>query len=202
MPPPDINFFRIGGDDKGTIWVNDVLTFTADQPGMRELDIGSVQPPLGPDGKPMYDDALKISGVRRLRVLTDELDGRACREDAVDINHSEDYELIVNRLLPGRTFCGTIKGESKQGSVTVRKQVGHAKEVDWDYGNHENYKNGYTTTQKLSVRVEDGSAATVRCLQAKPVELDPAAGPYKYVFPSPFAWYHGIVIFFFRIFIR
>lgn len=196
MSTPDKNFFNISGDDTGNVWVNDVLTFTADQPGMRELDIGSVLPPV--DGG--WADALKISGIRRLRVRVDVLDGRNCREDAVDIDHSEDVNLSVNILYPGRTFCGTIKGESKRCSVMVANQVGHAKEVDWDYGNHENKRNGYTTGQTLSVKTEDRSDATVRCLQADAPTLK--NGPYRYVFPKPGTWYHPIVIFFFRLFYR
>lgn len=201
MPLPDKNFFNISGDDAGNIWVNDVLTFTADQPGMREINIGSVQPPLGPNGEIIWADALKISGIRRLRVIVDVLDGRACREDAIDINHSEDVEVEINILYPGRTFCGTIKGESKRCTVEVGVQIGHAKEVDWDYGNHENTRNGYTTSQTLVVNTEDRSLATARCLQADPLaSVQPSS--YKYIFPNPYKWYHGIVIFFFRIFIR
>ncbi len=199
MTTPDKNFFNISGDDTGNIWVNDVLTFTADQPGIRELDIGSVQPPLGPNGEIIYADALKISGIRRLRVKVDYLDGRACREDAVDINHTEDFELEVNVLYPGRTFCGTIKGESKRCSVTVHTQIGHAKEVDWDYGNHENTRNENTITQSLAVQAEDRSRISVRCLQALPVYFEPGTGPYKYAFPSPESWFHGFWIFFFRL---
>ena len=37
MATPDKNFFNISGDDTGNVWVNGILTFTADQPGMREL---------------------------------------------------------------------------------------------------------------------------------------------------------------------
>ncbi len=201
MPAPDKDFFNISGDDTGNIWVNDVWTFKAEEPGMRRLNIGSVQPPLGPNGEVIYADALKISGIRRLAVYVDELDGRACREDAVDINHSEDVEVHVNRLHPGQTFCGTIKGESKRCWVNILLQVGHAKEVDWDYGNHENTRNGYTTGQILSSRCEDASSIPVRCLQADPVQLA-LPGPYKYAFPDPTKWYHSISVFFFRIFVR
>lgn len=200
MSTPDKNFFNISGDDTGNVWVNDALKFTADQPGMRELDIGSVQPPLGPNGEILWADALKISGIRRLRVKVDVLDGRACREDAVDINHSEDVKVSVNILYPGRTFCGTIKGESKRCQITVADQIGHAREVDWDYGNHENTRNGYTTTQTLSIKTEDRSEAAVRVLQADAPTLK--NGPYRYVWPKPDAWYHGIVVFFFRLFYR
>ena len=198
MATPDKNFFNISGDDTGNVWVNGILTFTADQPGMRELETGSVFPPLGKKGEIIWADALKISGIRRLRVKADIIAGQTCREDAVDINHSEDVELSVNTLLPGQTFCGTIKGESKRCSVTVENQVGHAKEVDWDYGNHENKRNGYTTGQTLSVKTEDRSDAAVRCLQADAPMLK--NGPYRYVFPKPGTWYHPIVIFFFRLF--
>lgn len=197
MSTPDKNFFNISGDDTGNVWVNDVLTFTADQPGIRELNIGSVQPPLGPNGEILWADALKISGIRRLRIIVDVLDGRACREDAIDINHSEDVFVVINILYPGRTFCGTIKGESKRCSATVRDQIGHAREVDWDYGNHENTRNGYTTGQTLDVKTEDRSPATARCLQADAPTLK--NGPYEYVFPKPGTWYHPIVIFFFRL---
>lgn len=200
MSTPDKNFFNISGDDTGNVWINDVLAFTADQPGIRELNIGSVQPPLGPNGEILWADALKISGIRRLRIIVDVLDSRACREDAIDCNHSEDVFVVINILYPGRTFCGTIKGESKRCSITVKDQIGHAREVDWDYGNHENTRNGYTTDQTLDVKTEDRSPATVRCLQADAPTLK--NGPYEYVFPKPNAWYHGIVIFFFRLIYR
>lgn len=193
----DNNFFVISGDDAGNIWVNDHKRFDASEPGIRELSIGSVQPPLGPNGETIWSDALKISGIRRLKVAADALDGRACKEDAVDINHTEDFELTVNMLHPGQRYCGTIKGESKTCSVTVKKQVGHAKEVDYDYGNKEDKRNGYTTGQTLNVTTEDRSTTTVRCLQADAPMLK--SGPYRYVFPAPNAWYHSIAVFFFRL---
>lgn len=196
MSDPDKNFFVISGDDTGNIWVNNVLTFTADQPGMRELHIGSVLPRWGE----RWSDALKISGVRRLRLYVDVLDGRLCDEDAIDINHTEDFEVFINILYPAKRYCGTIKGESKRCAVTVHLQIGHGGEVDWDYGNHENKRNGNTVEQSLSSKLEDRGTVLVRCLQAVGIGFAHNTGPYRYIWPSPGAWYHSIVIFFFRLY--
>lgn len=181
---PDKNFFNISGDDTGNIWVNDVLTFAADQPGMRELRYSDITAPSGQG----IADCLKLSGLRRIRVYVDILDGRGAAEDAVDINHCEDYELVVGTLYPGRRYCGTIKGASARGRVMVGRQVGHGAEVDWDYGNHANGRQGYTRGQGLSVSAEGAEVVTVRCIMADPVELH--GGPYRYRFPSPLRWYH------------
>lgn len=198
MPVPDHNFFSISGDDAGSIWVNDRLLFTAADAGMREIHIESVWP----DKNTLWNDALKLSGLRRVRIFADVVDGRGCLEDAVDINHCEDVELFISILYPGTRYCATIKGESKRIKIKVGVQIGHGGETDFDYGNDGGHKNGYTTGQSLDVLTEDRSHVRVRCLQADPISLENFAALYRYDFPSPRAWYHRIAVNFLTLFFQ
>lgn len=170
----DKNFFNISGDKLGNIWVNNTLTFAAeaDQTVIREINVGSVMPPLGPKGERIYSDALKISGVRRLKVICDVLDGRACQEDAVDINHSEDVQLVVNQFHPGYTFAATIKGSSKNIELAVGRYYGNGRETGIDLGNFSDQGNEKTTGVKLAIRPEIGSKVKVRVLTADKPQLD------------------------------
>ena len=198
MPAPDHNFFSVSGDDAGeNIWVNNRLMFTAVHEGMREIRLGMIWP----DKNVLWNDALKLSGLRRARIFVGELDGRGCLEDAVDINHCEDVELYVDTLYSGVRYCATVKGESKRIKIHVGKQIGHGSEVDWDYGNDGGHKNGYTVDQTLDVATEDRSPVVVRCLQADPVKMTNFA-PYRYAFPSPHAWYHRLAVNFLTLFFQ
>jgi hypothetical protein len=185
----DRNFFSVTGDAAGNIWVNDALRFTAGHTGIRLLELGEIVP-LGNDP---WDDALKFSGVRRLRVTVPLVDGRNCREDAIDINnHCEDLRVEVAKLYPGKTYAGTLKGNSKRVDVAVEEQIGHGGETDWDFGNWSDQGNGDCGPFTLRARTADGSAVAVRVLNSPKPALD---GPsFKWSFPSPNAWYHGIVV--------
>lgn len=165
----DKNFFSITGDDAGNIWINDAFAIAADQPGMREITLPPIVAPAG------YADALKFSGVRRLRVNVPQVDGRQAAEDAIDINHCAELEVAVGDLWPGQTYCATIKGASSSIGIVVARQHGHGRETDYDYGNASDQGNAPTRDCLLSVRTVDNSPAAVRLLSAEPVTFPNAA---------------------------
>jgi hypothetical protein len=92
----DKNQFVLSGDNTGSVWVNNVLTYRASDLGMREIRIASVVAGHG------ISDALKLSGVRRLTVYVGTLDARAAAEDAIDINHCHDCSIHIGELWPAR----------------------------------------------------------------------------------------------------
>lgn len=167
----DKNQFQISGDDLGNIWVNDVLTFVADDAGMRELEIPSIVTPPGQS----IADALKVSGVRRLILGVQSIDARFAMEDAIDCNHSEDVEIFVCHLYPGKKYAATVKGASKRIRFVVDHQHGHGGETDYDLGNFSDQGNGKTTGISLSVNMDDASPVRVRVLSADAPRLVNAA---------------------------
>lgn len=158
----DKNFFRITGDEAGNIWLNDRLTFRAEEPGIRMLALDDVIVPQA-EG---YADALKFSGVRRLRVCVNRIDATFCAEDAIDINHCAELQVVVQCLWPARKYCGTIKGASRAISIEVVDQRGHGGETDWDLGNFSDQGNARTTGVQLDVLTFDSSPVRVRLLSA------------------------------------
>lgn len=120
-------------------------------------------------------DALKLSGLRRVRIDCPSIDARAATEDAVDANHCEDWELNVGHLWAAQRYCGTIKGRSQRFRINVGCQHGHGKETDWDFGNFSDQGNGYTKAGTLCAVTEDKSAIAVRYLSAEPMQLEPSS---------------------------
>ena len=174
----DNNYLSFAGDAAGNIYRQlggspAELIFTADQPGMREWHEPEIVAPGG------TADALKLSGVVRFRLHVGLLDGRNAAEDAVDINHCRDVELVVRDLFPGAKYCGTIKGASNGILINVEKQFGHGGETDWDYGNFSDQGNGKTTGCELASATQDGSAVRVRVLTADRPRLIDRGTPYK-----------------------
>ena len=163
----DVFGLALHGDAAGNVWQHrdeggDLLLFSADVPGVRTINVGS----LSRNGRPITD-LLKFSGVCRLAVVADVLDGTGCTEDAIDVNNlCRDLSIAVFNLYPANLRCGTIKGGSVNVSIAVTCQHGHGSETDWDYGNFSDQSNARTTGSSLSTRTADGTPAKVRLLTA------------------------------------
>lgn len=179
----DKNFYNISGDDKGNVWVNDTQVFWAYQPGMRELEVPDlIVPPPDPSvpGDKGFSDALKVSGIRRLKIKCGVIDARHCIEDAIDINHSEAVEIEVDTLYAAKRYCSTQKGASLDVKTTVRRQIGHGKETDYDLGNKSDQAKGRTRQISLDITTEDRSVVAVRVMHAhRPALLNKATQRYK-----------------------
>jgi hypothetical protein len=182
----DKNQFVLSGDNTGSVWVNNVLTYRASDLGMREIRIASVVAGQG------ISDALKLSGVRRLTVYVGTLDARAAAEDAIDINHCHDCSIHIGELWPARKYCGTIKGASSQIEITVMRQHGHGTEVDWDYGNFSDQGNGDTVGCELNSQTADASPVTVRLLSATRPTI-PNEHEQRYIITAtPRGWFYPL----------
>lgn len=179
MPNPDgsidTSAVAFVGDGRGRVELKvgdepSVLLFTADQPGIREYFHPKAIANTG------MKEALKFSGVARLRVNLSKVDGHLAKEDAIDINHCTDLEVSVVELYAGQTYCGTIKGGSERIALNILHQFGHGKETDWDYGNFSDQGNRKTTGCKLTVSDVDAGQVQVRVITADKPELFGAAG--------------------------
>lgn len=163
----DKNLISFAGDGTGVVWLKRgeapaELLFTADQPGMREHRIGDLKAQAGQD----IADVLKLSGVTRLHVIADSIDAKFAGEDAIDINHCRDCEVLVSDLWAAKKYCGTIKGQSVGIRVVVGRQHTHGGETDWDLGNFSDQGNGRTTGVRLHVNTSDSTPVRVRVLSA------------------------------------
>ena len=145
----------------------------------------------------LWSDALKVSGCTNLTVYAGVVRGGS--EDVLDVMRSTNCSILMEEAYPRGKYVSTQKGESDGVTLTIYRQHGHGTEVDHDYGNHADKENGDTTNSRLSVKEADGTVL-VRVLQATKPMLD--GGPFKWAFPSPTAWYHGICIFFFRLWFK
>lgn len=163
---PDKNYLSFNGDAAGNVWLNGVLIAQAEMPGVREYVIeGAVEPP-----DDTYADALKFSGVQRLRVVVDRVVGG--REDCVDVNnHCRDVEVVARLgFVPRGKYVATIKGGSR--NITLRGPVlGHGTEVDFDCGNHSDQSDNETQGITLDLWTPDGSAITWRQLNGSDIRL-------------------------------
>lgn len=183
---PDRHAFPVAMDTDGRLFVNHRLCYAPDL-GLLQGEaekVGARWLRQDPDGwfdiglpaitaKAGDADALKGSGLRKVRLFAPSVDGRLASEDAVDFNWCEDWELHVDHLWPGHKYCGTIKGGSKRFKIIVGCQYGHGGEISWDFGNHSDQGNGYTTQGELTTITEDHTPVTVRYLSADPVRLGP-----------------------------
>lgn len=156
------------GDDNGNIWQDGVPIFTSDIEGMREVTLGKLVKKEGVK----ITDLLKISGCLRLRILVDSIDARDCLEDAIDINHSHDVEIMVNELYAANTYCSTIKGGSTNIRLMVAAQYGHGSETDYDLGNFSDQSNARTKGISLHINTADGSPVKIRLLTADAPTLE------------------------------
>lgn len=156
----DKNYLSLAGDGLGNIYRDGVLLFAADVPGMREIRLGD----LVPDHPGEYADTLKLSGCVRLRVLVGKVLGGY--EDCIDINHCTDIEVEIEEAVPCGDYVATIKGGSKNVSLTVWTQLGHGYETDYDLGNWSDQGHDRTTGVSLKVYPRGKDVARCRILHA------------------------------------
>lgn len=143
-----------------------------------------------------WEDALKVSGCVNLTVNAGVVQGGS--EDVLDVMRSKHVQVFIEDAHPRGKYVSTQKGESHDITLTIQRQHGHGTEVDHDYGNRADRENGNTTDCKLSVNAAYGAPVIVRVLRATKPSLD--GGPFKWAFPSPTAWYHGLIIWLLDIF--
>lgn len=115
-------------------------------------------------------------------------------EDCVDINNGASNGMITAAaFFPQGKYCATIKG----GSHDIRLRgtlCGHGSEVDVDLGNISDQSDAKTTGITLDLVSADGTPINVRVLNADKPQLIEGTGPYRYAFPHPDKWYHGICV--------
>ena len=152
--------------------------------------------PMG-DGTPTpsWSDTVKItSGCADFKLTADAIYGG--KEDCVDINNRCVGIEVVANFHPQGKYVATIKG-GVRGVLLKGILNGHGKEVDIDLGNWSDQSSQKTQGVKLDLVAYDQSPVTVRVLNAEKPVLVPGSGPYRYVFPHPDAWYHGLAVWFF-----
>lgn len=118
-------------------------------------------------------------------------------EDCFDCNNLSHHIIVYGgNLASGGKFISTIKGGSHDIELhgTIIK---HGSEVDIDLGNHSDQSSAKTTNVSLYLSAAD--QFTIRVLNA---DRPMVAGlpSYLYLFPSPYAWYHGFCVWFFETF--
>lgn len=121
------------------------------------------------------------------------------QEDCVDINNMADGIHVMAEYAPQGKYVFTVKGGAS-GCLLIGRIIGSGTEVDVDLGNWSDQCQKRTTGVIMDLGKPDGSPVTVRVLNAtKPTEVA-GSGPYRYLFPHPDAWYHGLVVAAFRLF--
>ncbi len=156
---------------------------------------------IGDSIKPFqYDDALKFTSN-----LTDFI-GKfgtvySGAENCADLNNEcRNVTLSSPRWITnGGLYPFTVKGGCE--GITIEGVLdGHGTEVDVDAGNKSDQSSNWVKNWELALTSLDGRPIVVRCLLAKAPRLRPGTGPYRYAFPAPDAWYHGICVWFFKLF--
>jgi len=153
MPRPDRQLVAFAGTPDGQItfidWrqkpgYNHTVIRAAGDHTPIEWSVGDI------DADPaLWEDALKVSGCDYLTVHAGVVKGG--NEDVLDVNHSRHVVVNIEDAYPRGKYVSTQKGASDDITVNVRRQHGHGKEVDYDYGNHSDQGDGYTTNCKLNV---------------------------------------------------
>ncbi len=139
-----------------------------------------------------WEDALKVSGCINLTVNAGVV--RGGNEDVLDANRSRNVFVNIEDAYPRGRFCSTQKGASDGIHLTIKRQHGHGKEVDHDYGNNAPGTNGYTKNCSLSVGWVNTGKVVVRLLRCNSVALAGGAA-FRYAFPWPSPkWLHNVVI--------
>lgn len=149
-------------------------------------------------GSPDWDDSLKLtSHIKDYTASVDTLYGG--REDCTDIhNGASNVRVEANRWIPQGKYLATIKG-GVRGALLSGPVHAHGKEVDVDIGNRSTTNKGKTTGVRLNLVSKTGQPITVRVLNGDKPTMVAGSGPYKYIWPHPDAWYHSIVVWFFRL---
>lgn len=147
---------------------------------------------------PDWDDSLKLTRhISDYFAFAEAIYGG--REDCVDIhNGASAVRVQANRWVPQGKYLATIKG-GVVGAKLSGHVYAHGKEVDVDIGNRSTTNKEVTTGVILDLYSQTGKPITVRVLNGDKPSVVDGSGPYKYVFPNPDSWYHGIVVWFFRL---
>ncbi len=150
-------------------------------------------PTMGEPKQPDWADTIKITSQCQNMVLhAEQVYGG--QEDCVDINNrSQSVTVMAGEWIPQGKYLATIKGGAKSASLAGRV-VSHGSEVDVDLGNWSDQSQEITGTTILDLQPTDGKPITVRVLHAVKPYFVASSGPYRYVFPHPDAWYHGLVV--------
>lgn len=177
----DKNLVSLAGDGSGVVWITRgdapaELLFAADVPGMRELRLRYLVAQAGAG----IADVLKLSGVSRLRVIVDSIDAKFAAEDAIDINHCTDCEVLAMDVWAGQKYVSTIKGASKNIRLVIARLYSHGGETDIDLGNFSDQGNGNTTGVSLNIARIDSFPVKVRCLSAAAPTLENTGSDYEH----------------------
>lgn len=146
-----------------------------------------------------YEDALKFTS--HLTDFTGTFgDVYSGLENCADVNNEcRNVNLSAKRWIAnGGLYPFTVKGGS-EGIVIEGTLYGHGTEVDVDAGNKSDQSTNWVKNWELALTMDDGSPVVVRCLMAEAPREREGTGPYVYAFPSPYKWYHGIAVFFFKL---
>lgn len=166
MSKPDKNWISFSGDADGNVWLNGEQIFWADGTDkIREYYVGDVCPPDG-----SYADALKLSGVVRLRIIANRVYGGY--EDCVDVNNKcrDVFIEATGGYFPNGRYVATIKGNSI--GVVISGQIhGKAKTLEIDIGNHSDQSLRENHNITLDVWTEGNWPIRWRRLNASTIHL-------------------------------
>ena len=146
-----------------------------------------------------WSDTIKItSQCTGLRLTADEILGGT--EDCVDINNGCRDIKVTSLFHAQGKYVATIKGGAEEVTLSgiVTK---HGTEVDIDLGNWSDQSSAPVRGVRLDLKSITGLPIVVRVLNAAKPTLA-GAGPYRFAFPHPDAWYHGLAVWFFLAFCR
>lgn len=168
----DRNYVSLAGNPSGELFLTDYrngaesaapqLLRSAGDLKLLTLTLGDIK------AGPGYADALKVSGAVNVHVVVGELHGGT--EDCLDINHSSNVAVMVQRAAPKGRYVATIKG-SQGITLAISEQVGHGAQADIDLGNWSDQSTKKTTGVSLFSKTTDGSAVQVRQLNASKPSL-------------------------------
>jgi hypothetical protein len=142
-----------------------------------------------------YADALKISGIEGTTIEIGQIIGGI--EDCIDVNRScKSIKIFTKELIASGKYVATIKGGSSYIELHghIRR---HGSEVDIDIGNWSDQSNDPTKYVILNLTADNGPV-TVRVLSGtEPIFLNSEEN-YRFLFPDPRHFYHGIVVTIFK----
>lgn len=192
----DVNLYSYNGPD----YDGHSILIDAESVGLKERHVTWTNNPVTGAlivGHEIYwADTLKFStGLADCNVQAGRVYGG--KEDCADFNNKcHNIQLKADSFHSGGKYVTTIKGGCTGIDIRGEIECGGS-EVDHDYGNWSDQSNAKTTGNILGTWKADGSPVTVRCLNADKPMVVPGTGPYRYLFPRPDAFYHGIVVWLF-----
>lgn len=181
MSTPDHNLFSYTGPaDNGRIIDDSSLTLATASPS------------------PEWQDTLKLTtGLSDFFLQVGTIYGGS--EDCVDINGGAKRLVIVaQEWHSGGKYVATVK-DCQDVSLTGEIMIGGTV-CDVDLGNYSQQGGTKVTGTHLNYHKADGSPIRVRVLNAEKPTAGPMCGRLEYIFPSPDAWYHGLVVWLFLTF--